>query len=346
MRLTQIAASVLVCVAFASAPGYAQTKLEKPDLVLGVGGKSLLYYLPLTLTERLGYFKEQGLNVTITDFGGGAKSLQSLIGGSADVVTGAYEHTIRMQSKGQDITAVLELGRFPGIVLAVQKDKAASVKSFGDLKGMKIGVTAPGSSTNFFLNALIARDGLKSDDVAIIGVGTGLSAVAAMKNGQLDAMSNLDPVMTKLERDGDVVVLADSRTEEGNMKLFGGNNPAAVVYLKRDFIAKNPETTQRIVNAFYKTTLWLAKATPEEITAVMPEEYYLGDRALYIAAIKASAPMYSKTGVIPAEGMKNALSMLTQFDQELKDAKIDLSKTFDDRFVTKAAAASKSAAPK
>ena len=135
---------------------------EKPNQ-LGVGGKGLLYYLPLTLTERLGYFKEQGLNVTITDFGGGAKSLQSLIGGSADVVTGAYEHTIRMQVKGQPIVAVIELGRFPGIVLAVRKEKAAQVKSFKDLKGFKIGVTAPGSSTNFFVNALIAKDGLKPD---------------------------------------------------------------------------------------------------------------------------------------------------------------------------------------
>ncbi|MDB5628350.1 MAG: transporter periplasmic binding protein [Tardiphaga sp.] len=335
MKFSPLAAvAISLALAF---PAHAQTKPEKPDLVLGVGGKSLLYYLPLTLTERLGYFKDQGLNVTITDFGGGAKALQSLVGGSADVVTGAYEHTIRMQAKGQDITAVLELGRFPGIVLAVRKDKAAQVKSFKDLKGFKIGVTAPGSSTNFFVNALIAREGLKADDVAIIGVGTGLSAVAAMKKGELDAMSNLDPVMTKLTQDGDVVVLADSRTEEGNRKLFGGNNPAAVVYLKRDFITKNPVTTQAIVNAFYKTTKWLEKATPDDIAKVVPEEYWLGDRALYLAAVTASKPMYSTTGVIPPEGMTNALGMLTEFDPELKDAKVDLAKTFDDRFVRKAA---------
>ena len=311
---------------------------EKKELTLGVGGKSLLYYLQLTLTERLGYFKEQGLNVTVTDFGGGAKALQSLIGGSADVVTGAYEHTIRMQVKGQPITAVLELGRFPGIVLAVRKDKAAQVKSFKDLKGMKIGVTAPGSSTTFFVNALIAKDGLKPEDVSIIGVGTGLSAVAAMKKGDIDAISNLDPVITKLQQDGDVVVLADSRTEADNKKLFGGNNPAAVVYFKQDFIEKNPQTVQRIVNAFYKTQKWLERATPEDVAKTVPEEYYLGDRALYLAAVAASKPMYSVTGIIPPEGMKNALDMLVQFDAEMKNAKIDLSKTFNDSFAKKAAA--------
>ena len=317
--------------------GHAQAP-EQKQLTLGVGGKGLLYYLPLTLAERLGYFKEQGLEVTITDFGGGAKALQSLIGGSADVVTGAYEHTIRMQAKGQEVHAVTELGRFPGIVLGVRKDRAEAVKSFKDLKGMKIGVTAPGSSTQFFVNALTARDGLKPEDISIIGVGTGLSAVAAMKSGQIDAISNLDPVITKLEQDGDIVVLADSRTEEGNIKLFGGNNPAAVVYLKAEFIEKNPQTVQRIVNAFYKTLKWLETATPEDVAKTVPEEYYLGDKLLYIAAVKASSPMYSKTGIIPPAGMKNALDMLIAFDPELRDAKIDLARTFDDRFVKKAAA--------
>lgn len=333
MKVTRILCGVLTLFALSSGV-HAQ---EKTDVVLGVGGKGLLYYLPLTLAERLGHFKEQGLNVTITDFGGGAKSLQSLVGGSADVVTGAYEHTIRMQVKGQDIRAVAELGRFPGIVLAVRKDKAASVKSFKDLKGLKIGVTAPGSSTNFFVNALIAKDGLKPEDVSIIGVGAGPSAVAAMKKGDIDAISNLDPVITKLVQDGDVVVMADSRTEADNMKLFGGNNPAAVVYLKADFIEKNPQTVQRIVNAFYKTLKWLEKATPEDVAKTVPEEYHLGDRSLYMAAFKASRPMYSTTGLIPDAGMRNALDMLVKFDKEMKDAKVDLKKTFDDRFIKKAA---------
>ena len=320
-------------------PGAANAQnLEKKDVTLGVGGKSLLYYLPLTLAERLGHFKEQGLNMTINDFAGGAQSLQALIGGSLDVVAGAYEHNIRMQAKGQDIRAVIELGRFPGIVLAVRKEKAAQVKSFKDMKGFKIGVTAPGSSTHFFVNALIAKDGLKPEDVSIIRVGAGASAVAAMKKGEIDAISNLDPAISKLQQDGDIVVLADSRTEADNQKLFGGNNPAAVVYMKQDFIQKNPNTVQAIVNAFYKTLKWLEKASPEDVAKVVPEEYLLGDRALYIAAVKASIPMYSKTGIVPEAGMKTALGMLQQFDAEMKAATIDLPKTFNDSFVKKAAA--------
>src|SRR4030088_1407104 len=99
MKIIKVAARILATALILSgASAQAQDKDEKADLVRGVGGKSALYYLPLTLAERLGYFKEQRLNVTITDFGGGSKSLQSLIGGSADRVTGASENTNRMSA--------------------------------------------------------------------------------------------------------------------------------------------------------------------------------------------------------------------------------------------------------
>jgi NitT/TauT family transport system substrate-binding protein len=328
-------ASLAAVLAVMSA-AQAQT-LEKKQITLAVGGKTALYYLPLTIAERLGHFKEQGLEVTINDFRGGAQSLQALAGGSVDVVTGAYEHTIRMQAKGQDVRALVELGRFPGIVLGVRKDRANAYKSPADLKGMKIGVSAPGSSTNFFVMYLLAKAGLKPTDASYIGVGIGPSVIAAVIKGEIDAMSNLDPMMTKLELDGQIKVVADTRSEEGTRAIFGGSNPAAVLYAKQDFIARNPNTVQALANAFYKTLKWLESATSEQVTATVPEEYWLGDRALYTAAVKANKPVYSVTGVIPAAGMKSANDMLVSFDDELKNAKLDLAKTFDDRFVKKAA---------
>jgi len=334
MRTTKIAFAVLALALSLGAPAHGQA-VEKKQVTLAVGGKTALYYLPLTICERLGYFKEQGLDVAINDFRGGAQSLQALVGGSVDVVTGAYEHTIRMQAKGQDIRAVIELGRFPGIVVGVRKDKPYN--GAADLKGMKIGVSAPGSSTNFFVMYMMSKAGLKPIDASYIGVGIGPSAVAAIKKGEIDALANLDPMITKLEQDGDIKVVADSRTEEGTRKIFGGSNPAAVLYLKQDFIDRNPRTTQALVNAFYKTLKWLEQATPEQIAATVPEDYFLGDKALYVAAVKANKPVYSVTGIIPAAGMQSAADMLLAFDDELKNAKIDLAKTFDDRFVRKAA---------
>ena len=316
-----------------SGGAFAQA-LEKTKLQLGVGGKALLYYLPLTVAEKKGFFKDKGLDVEISDFAGGAKSLQALVGGSADVVTGAYEHTIRMQAKGQDIRAVVELGRFPGIVLGVKKDVAYNGPA--DLKGKKIGVTAPGSSTNLMVNFVLAKAGLTPQNASFIGVGSAASAVAAIKKGEIEAISHLEPVISMLERDGSIRAVVDTRTEEGTRALFGGANPAAVLYMRQEFIEKNPNTTQALTDAFMMALKWLQKATPADVAAIVPEQYLLGDKALYELAVEKSKPSYSVTGIIDPAAMQSAADMLVKFDPELKDAKIDLSKTFDPRFAKKA----------
>lgn len=334
MRALLLATSIVI-----SAFGAAQAgEIEKPSLTLGVGGKPLLYYLPLTLAERLGYFKDEGLTVEINDFGGGSKSLQALIGGSVDAVTGAYEHTIRMQEKNQDVRAVIDLGRYPGIVVAVRKDKAGTIKSAADLKGAKIGVTAPGSSTYILVQYLMKKAGLNPDDASFIGVGSGASAVAAMQKGEIDAISHLDPVISKLQDLDAIKVLVDTRTTEGTQQVFGGMNPAAVLYFKESFIKANPNTVQALTNAFYKTLKWLEKATPEQVAATVPEEYWLGDKALYIKAFEASRQAYSTDGDIDEASMKSALNLLTTTDPNFGASGIDLAKTFDGSFLAKAKA--------
>lgn len=328
----------LVASLFAAMPAAAQvpvTGIEKPRLTIGVGGKALLYYLPLTVAERKGFFKTQGLDVEIQDFAGGAKSLQALVGGSVDAVAGAYEHTIRMQAKDQDIRAIVELGRYPGIVVAVRK--GASWSSPADFKGMKVGVTAPGSSTNILMNVVLAQGGLTPQDVSFIGVGSAASAVAAMRNGGIDALSHLEPVVTMLERAGDIRIVVDTRTEEGTKAVFGGANPAAVVYAKQSFLSANPQTAQALTNAFHAALQWMKAASAEDIAGLVPPEYLLGDKALYMAAVEKSRPSRSQTGVIEPEAMRVAHDMLARFDAELRDAKVDLAKTFDGRFVRAAA---------
>jgi NitT/TauT family transport system substrate-binding protein len=335
--LASTAALAAMSLAAQRAGAQAGGAPEKAKVTLGVGGKPLLYYLPLTIAERRGFFKEEGLSVDINDFGGGAKSLQALIGGSVDVVTGAYEHTIRMQAKFQNIQAVCELGRFPAIVIAVKKDKAGEIKSAADFKGRKIGVTAPGSSTAITVQYAMVKAGLKATDAPLIGVGGGAGGVAAIERGEIDLISHLDPVIAKLEDDDAIKILIDTRTEAGTKALFGGSNPAAVVYLKTDFIAANPNTTQRLVNAHVKALKWLATATPEAVADTVPPEYHLGDKALYLKAVKNSLESYSRTGIIPQAGQQSVLDMLQLLDPEMKDAKIDLSATFTDRFVKQAA---------
>lgn len=319
-------------------PALAQRAPEKSKVVLGVGGRALLYYLPLAIADRRGMFKAEGLDVEINDFAGGARSLQALVGGSVDVVAGAYEHTIRMQAKAQDIRAVVEMGRFPGIVIAVRKELAGKIKSAADFKGLKIGVTAPGSSTALTAQYAMVKAGLKATDAPIIGIGGGASAVAAMVQGQVDVISHLDPVIAKLEADNLITTLIDTRTEAGSRALFGGSNPAAVIYTRQDFIEKNPETTQRIVNAIVKSLKWLETATPDQIADTVPPEYHLGDRAVYLQAVSKLKESYSRSGVASMAGMQSVMDVLKALDPELANATVDLGKTFNPSFAQKVGA--------
>ena len=330
-------AALLACTLFTGTP-WAQAP-EKKKITIAVGGKTLFYYLPLTVAERKGYFKEEGLEVEIPDFPGGARALQAMVGGSADMVSGAYEHTINMVAKKQPIKAVVLQAKYSSIVLLLPKDKAAKYKSAKDLKGLKIGVTAPGSSTNMFVNNLLAKDGLKPTDVSIVGVGTGSGAFAAMEKGEIDALSNLDPVISQLEATGKFVPVADSRTEKGMKDIYGGDYHASVIYITEEFIKKNPNTVQAVVNAMVRANRWIAKATPQEIVDLMPDAYKAANPSLYKQALLKNMIGYSDDGQMSMKAAENVYKVLVQFEPSVKAAgKMDLSQTFDNTYARKAAA--------
>jgi len=331
-----LAAAALAVVPLAA---HAQGKLEKPKLTIAVGGKAAFYYLPLTIAEQLGYFKEQGLNVEILDFAGGSAALRAVVGGSADVVSGAYEHTISLQASHQYFKAFVLQGRAPQIAIGVSTK--AKYSSPADMKGMKIGVSAPGSSTNMVANYFLSQHGLKASDVSYVGVGTGNAAIAAIESGQIDALSNVDPVMTMLEQRGAVKIVADTRTLKGTEALFGGPMPAGCLYAPEDFVKSNPNTVQALATAMVKALKWLQQAGPSDIVRTVPEKYLLGDRALYLAAYNNVKDAISPDGLIPEAGAKTTLKALASFNPKIQPDQIDLSRTYTNEFTRKALASSK-----
>ena len=323
------------------AAGFSATHAQAPErrkVTIAVGGKNLLYYLPLTIAEQLKYFEAEGLEVTIVDFAGGAKALQAVVGGSADVVSGAFEHTLNMQAKGQPMRAFVLQGRAPQIVLGVSTKTMPNFKTIADLKGKKIGVTAPGSSTHVLANFVLGKAGLKPADVSIIGVGGAQGAVAAMRAGQIDAISNLDPIITILARSGDIRIVSDTRDVAEADKVFGGPMPAACLYAPVAFLEKNPATAQALVNAIVRADKWIQKAGPSDVLKVVPESYLLGDRAVYIDAFLKARGALSPDGMFPDAGSATALRALASVDDTLKSAKLDLKANYTNEFVKKALA--------
>jgi NitT/TauT family transport system substrate-binding protein len=95
------------------------------DVRIAIGGQTQMIYLPTTLAQELGYYRDEGIDVELQDFAGGAKALQALVGGSADVVSGFYDHTIQMAAEGREFVAFVTMLRFPGMVLATSPQSAA-----------------------------------------------------------------------------------------------------------------------------------------------------------------------------------------------------------------------------
>ncbi len=311
-------------------------KLARARIVMAVGGKTSISYLPLTIAEQLGYFKAEGLDLEINDLGTGARAAQAVVSGAADVCSGTFIRTIELQTKNQLFQAFVMQARTPQAALGVSVRNMPHYKAVLDLKGRKIGVEALDTPSHLTASLLLARFDMKPSDVTFVEVGSTANAVSALRSGLIDAISHSDPVMTMLEQKGDVKIIADTRTLKGTIDVFGGPMPSACLYSSGEFIGKNPSTCQALANALVHALKWLQTAGPGDIIKTLPDAYLLGDRALYLASFEQLRESISLDGLMPENGPRTALRTLANFNPDIKVDKIDLSKTFTNTFARRA----------
>jgi len=343
MRFGSIArvAGAFVALMMVSTLASAQDAAKKKVSIAVSGPPAQIYFLPVVLAKYLGHFADAGVDVELQHFNSGSRALQAVVGGSADIVAGAYENTVRMQAKGQTMQSFVLFGRYPQNVLGISKAQAATYKSPADLKGKQVGITGPGSATQTFLNLILASAGLQPTDVTTITVGAGSTAVAGMKRGDLYAISNLDLAITELSMAGDIQVVVDSRTEAGTKAVYGGDYASGSLYAPADFMAKHPEAAQAIANAMVRTLKWMATAKPEDIVAKVPEDFYKANPAVYRQALLNNLSSFTPDGLMPAQAPTNVLKAMVKFDPEIAAAKVDVAKTYTNAFAEKAQAAVK-----
>lgn len=315
----------------ASSAGDAGSKVT-----IGIGGQTLLTYLPTTLAQQLGYYKEAGLDVSLQDLQGGSKALTAMIGGSTDVTSGYYEHTIQMQAKNQRIKAFANMNQSPGVTLVVAPKNKDSINSVTDLKGKNVGVTAPGSSTDMFMKYLLNKNGLPLDGASVSGIGAGSSAVAAVQQGQVDAAVMLEPDITVLaKRIGTAPkILADTRTHEQVQKLYGTQTwPSSSLYAKSEWLDQNPDKAKKLAGALTKTLTWIQGHSGAEIAAKMPQNFNGGDPAQYAKVIDELKKTLSTDGKISDAGAQAVLKTQQIANPDVKGKQIDLSQTYTNDYL-------------
>src|SRR5271154_5522478 len=228
-------AGSLLALMLTSGLAAAQSKIT-----IAVGGGSCLCYLPTVLAKQLGEYDKAGLAVELVDLKGGSDALKAVLGGSADVVSGYFDHCVNLAARKQELVSFVVYDRYPGLVLVVSPSHNAEIKSIKDLAGKKVGVSAPGSSTDFFLKYLLKKIGVDASSVAVIGVGLGGTSVAAMEQGQIDAAVMLDPSVTVLQGShADLRILSDTRTQKDTLEVFGGEYPGGALYSTVTWVASH-----------------------------------------------------------------------------------------------------------
>ena len=322
-------AVALLALTLTTALAEAQSKVT-----IAVGGGACLCYLPTVLAKQLGEYEKAGVNVDLVDLKGGSDALKAVLGGSADVVSGYFDHCVNLAAKKQELVSFVVYDRFPGLVLVVSPSHAKEISSIKDLAGKKVGVSAPGSSTDFFLKYLLKKNGLDPTSAAVIGVGLGATAVAAMEQGQIDAAVMLDPSVTVLQGSHpDLKILADTRTQKDTLATFGGEYPGGALYSTAAWINGHEKEVQALTTAMVSTLSWIHSHSAEDIMAKMPAQMVGKDKALYLAALKNTIPMYSETGKMDPKGADAVLAVFSEGSPEVAKANIDVTKTYTNKYV-------------
>lgn len=294
---------------------------------IAIGGQSQMVCLPTTPALELGFYKDEGLDVELQDFEGGAKALHALMGGSADVVSGYYDHTIQMAAEGRELVAFVTTLRYPGFALVSTPKVAEAVATIRDLQGRVVGVTSPGPSSHMFLTSLLTRHQVPVESDSVTAIGGAAAAVASVESGRIDAAWLGEPALTVVRRrNPGVRILADLRTTEGTREAFGVSEyPAAVLYSTGPWVREHRDLAARLTRAMVKTLGWMAAHSELEVAA-MPKALRGDDEALYLEALKSSRAMFSVDGRLSAKGAAAVRQVLDVSRPKVHDPPIDLSK--------------------
>jgi NitT/TauT family transport system substrate-binding protein len=278
-------ALVLICLlASCSRPGPVRLVLQPPST----------NNYPSYFASWLGFYKEEGVDVSISQIAGASKILEAVVGRSADVGGGVYEQTLQMAAEGKSIVAFVSLLKSPNFAIIA----APGIRKWADLRGRTVGVSSVGSPSQFYLTYLLKKEGVT--DVSTATVGMGATAMAALEHGQVDAAVLFGSAITAyLARKPDAVILADTRTLDGLQNAFQvADYPASCLLAQRSWLEANPDSARKMTRAILRGMAWIREHSAEEILARVPSA---GDPAAELAAIRLAKPMYSVDGRINRE---------------------------------------------
>jgi len=325
--------SVAVLVGMSCGCGGARESSAKLPVRL-VMSSQVYAQMPVILAPALGYYDDESLDVQIENIQSNTKAVHALVGGSADVSTGSLGQVLSVASEGHDVKAFTTILLGSQAVLVVGPDSATKVRSVQDLRGAIVGVAAYGGPSQQTANWILSRHGLSPSDVTIVPIGTMATAVAAVEHSKVAAafMNEVEYLMLQ-KRGVNVHLLVDLRGRENTKRIYGMEEyPTTVLMAKERWLREHSETARRLARAINRTMQWMHQQSPATVLDKIPARYR-GDRDIDLAAVSTVLPMFSKTGITPAEGVEAVKRVLSISVESLRTGSLDLSKTYTNEFV-------------
>ena len=278
---------------------------------------------PVNVGDQLGIFKKHGLDLKIVDFGGGSKMVQALTAGSIDIGDGAGTE-MAFVAKGAPMLAVCEsTGPAPFLGVGVPWD--SPVKKLDDLKGKVIGVSSPGSFSDWSGHELARKFGWGEDGVKTVAIGGGAAPTnAAFRTHLVDAAIA-----------GASLFLAFEEAKEGRLlapvSSYEGNVASGALFASNRLIASNPDAIRAFIAAWIETVDYMRanKAETVKITSginhfsesVMSREYDL------------TISMHTKDCRFDAESL--ATLKRSFVEMQLVEGEPDMAKLYTEAYLTK-----------
>jgi NitT/TauT family transport system substrate-binding protein len=181
---------------------------------------------------------------------------------------------------------------------------------------------------------VLHKEGIKPEEVRIIGVGTN-SMPPALENDQVHAAMGVDPWVTQIVKRGKGYILVDFRTERDTRAVFGGPYQFTGLLARQDVIEKRPEMIQRLVNALVRTNKWMAANPVEKWAGVLPGDL-VGDKGVWIESMQAAREMFTADSLPTREGVMNLLRAFEVTGQIPEATKMNPDGLMDIRFVRRA----------
>jgi len=330
--LTAIASGIALSAMLA---GAARAE-DLPKVRLMVGGIDKQIYLPYQLAESLGFYKKNGVDMELsTEQDGGVGAEDAVVSGQVEMAGAWYVHAIDFVAHGKNIIGIAQLGNAPGE--RIMCANGSNVKEPKDWIGKSVGVTDLGSGTDDLTTYVSARAGLKPDQYTKVAAHAGQTMIAALKFGKIVCGMTTQPTVKAIEKLGVGYSAIDLSTGDGVKKWLGGYWPTATVLANGDWVAKNKETTQKVVNAIVETMHWISTHSAADIADKLPKDFVsnkMVTKEEYAAALEQDKGQFIADAMMP-EGGPQVVADVEKAAGKLK-VDVDLSKTYTNAFVIEA----------